>query len=210
MAQALNASKGFVKEPSLLGHVVIGFFDGQYLIKLCKRCDVEPIITKNHYSGTLPKNSAEHYLVYYNGEVHGAISLGYGIRPKMKKGWGIPENEQMFEFDRMWLSDAPPKNSESKIIGMLVKTLRARHPMLRWLISYADGTVGNTGTIYKASNFKEMPPIRADFYILADGTRVHPVTMYHRHKSRAWHTLQKLYPGIKKADGLQYRFIKRV
>jgi hypothetical protein len=51
-----------------------------------------------------------------------------------------------------------------------------------------------------------LKPIKADFYILKDGTRVHPVSMYHRHKTRAWKFLQETYEGIKKADGYQYRF----
>jgi hypothetical protein len=144
------------------------------------------------------------------GEVHGAISLGYGIRPKLKQSWGIPENEPCIEFDRMWLSDVPPKNSESKVISMLIKTLRAIDRTLRWLISYSDGTVGNVGTIYKAAGFTELPSIKADFYILDDGTRVHPVTMYHRHGGRSNALLTGLYPGIRKADGVQHRFIKRI
>lgn len=200
--------KGFVKNP--LDGRVIGFVDGKYELLLADRKKIESIIIKNHYSHTMPKNAAFCFLVLYEGSIEGAVSIGYGIRPKMKHTWGIPETEKALEFDRMWLSDLPPKNSESKIIGMLFKLLRCLDPELRWLISYSDGTVGNVGTIYKASNFKELPSLKADFYILQDGTRVHPVTMYHRHGSRAWSLLQSIYPNIKKANGRQYRFIRRV
>jgi hypothetical protein len=174
------------------------------------RESVEPIIVQNHYSRTLPKNSKHHFIVKYKGEVHGAISLGYGIRPANKTSFGdIRQNEYM-EFDRMWLSDDPPHNSETLVIKLLKKAIRIIEPNVYFLISYSDGTVGNIGTIYKASNFKELPPIKADFYILKDGTRVHPVSMYHRHKTRAWAFLQEKYDGIRKAEGVQHRFILQI
>lgn len=74
-------------------------------------------------------------------------------------------------------------------------------------ISYADTSAGNKGTIYKAANYKLIAEIKADFYILPSGERVHPVTMWHRHKTRAWNFLQNQYPGIKKAEGKQLKFI---
>lgn len=42
---------------------------------------------------------------------------------------------------------------------------------------------------------------------LPDGERVHPVTMWHRHGTRAWDFLQAHYPGIRKAEGKQLKFI---
>lgn len=202
--------KGLLTKNDLFRKEVIGFEDGDYRLEKCARRDIEDLITMNHYSKTMPKNPAHCFKLIYSGEEHGAISIGYGIRPKMKHTWGIPQYDKALEFDRMWLSDVPPKNSESKVIGMLVKLLRNLDRELRWLISYADGTVGNTGTIYRASNFVELPPLKADFYILEDGTRVHPVTMWHRHKTRAWAAMQELYPNIRKANGFQYRFIKGI
>ena len=74
------------------------------------------------------------------------------------------------------------------------------------LISYSDTSVGNIGTIYKAGNYKLIDDIKADFYILSNGERVHPVSMWHRHGTRAWDFLQKEYPGIRKAEGRQLKF----
>lgn len=194
----------------LLGEEIVGIADGLYRLYLCERRDIEPIICANHYSRTMPKNARFCLKVFYDGEVSGALSLGYGIRPEIKASWGQINKGEYLEFDRMWLSDVPPKNSESKVISLLVKLLRQIAPEVRYLISYADGTVGNTGTIYRASNFKELPPIKADFYILADGSRVHPVTMWHRHKTRAWAAMSAIYPGIRKAVGVQHRFILKI
>ena len=52
--------------------------------------------------------------------------------------------------------------------------------------------------------------IKADFYVLPNGERVHPVTMWHRHKTRVWEVLTELYPGIKKAEGFQLKFLKKL
>jgi hypothetical protein len=52
-----------------------------------------------------------------------------------------------------------------------------------------------------------------DFYLLEDGERVHPVSMWHRHKTRVWKLMQELYPNIKHIKGTksnpiyQYRFL---
>lgn len=200
----------YIYSCGLFGNEIVGISDDHYQISLCERKDIEQIICENHYSRTMPKNAKFCFRVFYDGNCHGAMSLGYGIRPEIKSTWGNIKKGEYLEFDRMWLSDIPPKNSESKTISMLVRLLRQISPDVRYLISYSDGTVGNTGTIYRASNFKELPPIKADFYILADGKRVHPVTMYHRHKTRAWSAMSSLYPGIKKAVGVQYRFILKI
>ena len=141
----------------------------------------------------------------------GVIQLGYGIRPHMKHTWGKDVNhENSIEFDRMWLSDELPKYSETIVLSCLRRYLKHAHPKIKYILSYADGSVGNKGIIYQAGNYKKAGELKADFYILSSGERVHPVTMWHRHQSRAWALMQSLYPGIKKADGKQYRYILEV
>jgi hypothetical protein len=137
----------------------------------------------------------------------GALQIGYGIRPKIK---GAYSPDEIREFDRMWLDDVMPKYSETIVLSLLHKYLQKRYPMIKVLISYSDTSVGNNGTIYRASNYELIDDIKADFYILPSGERVHPVTMWHRHKTRAWATLNELYPGIKKADGRQLKFAYRL
>lgn len=173
-------------------------------IKVCNKSEADDIIAQHHYSKKPTKNSFLSFLVFYKGEVSGALQLGYGIRPQIK---GSLNPDEVREFDRMWLNDKMPKFSESITLSLLHKFLQNNYPKLKALISYSDTSVGNFGIIYKASNYEFLGDIKADFYILSNGERVHPVSMYHRHKSRAWALLQSLYPGIKKADGRQLKFI---
>jgi len=177
--------------------------DKEIQIVKCTKAEADVVIAANHYSKKPTKNSFLSLLVHYRGEVHGALQLGYGIRPKIK---GEFAPEEMREFDRMWLSDDMPKFSESIVLSMLHKYLQIAHPEIKVLISYSDTSVGNNGTIYRAANYILIDDIKADFYILPSGERVHPVSMWHRHKTRAWKTMQELYPGIRKANGRQLKF----
>ena len=139
----------------------------------------------------------------------GFLQLGYGIRPTIKKHIHPKIKKGNFcEFDRMWLSDELPKFSESQVIALLLSYLKQVYPRIKFIITYADGSVGNTGIIYKATNAKIIGKTKVDFYMLKSGERIHPVSMYHRHKTRAWKFLQEHYPEIKHiTNEYQYRFL---
>ena len=173
-------------------------------IVMCEKDQADNIIVKHHYSKKPTKNSFLNLLVYYNDKVSGALQIGYGIRPEII---GEFNKGEVVEFDRMWLSDEMPKFSETITLSLLNKFLKSRYKDLKAIISYSDTSVGNNGTIYKAGNYKLIDKLKADFYITEQGERIHPVTMWHRHKTRAWDFLQKKYPNIKKAQGFQLKFI---
>ena len=187
------------------GHI-IGYECKQKNVKIivCEKSEADVIIMKYHYSKKPTKNSFLSFIVYYNDKISGALQLGYGIRPKIK---GEFNYDEVKEFDRMWLNDIMPKYSETIVLSLLHNYLKKCVPTIKALISYSDTSVGNNGTIYKAANYKLIDSIKSDFYILESGERVHPVTMWHRHKTRAWDVMQKKYPGIKKASGNQLKFI---
>lgn len=170
----------------------------------CEKAEADAIIIPHHYSHKVAPNSFLNLLVIYKGCKEGALQLGYGIRPKIK---GEFDADDTREFDRMYLSDVMPKFSETIVLSLLTHYLRKAYPQIKHLISYADTSAGKTGTIYRAGNYRFEGAIKADFYILPDGERVHPVTMWHRHKTRVWEVLQKIYPGIKKAEGSQLKFV---
>jgi hypothetical protein len=170
---------------------------------MCEKKQADAIIVKNHYSNKPTKNSFLNMLVYYNDIVSGALQIGYGIRPKISKF----KTGEVCEFDRMWLSDVMPKFSETITLSLLHNFLKKRYKNLKAIISYSDTSVGNEGTIYKAGNYKLIDKLKCDFYITEQGERIHPVTMWHRHKTRKWNFLIKKYPNIKKAEGYQLKFI---
>ena len=178
-------------------------------IKILKvnKSQADNLVCKYHYSKKPTTNSFLSFLVYYNNKINGVLQLGYGIRPKSK---GYFDYKEVREFDRMWLSDEMPKYSETIVISCLHKYLKLVFPEIKYLISYCDTSVGNTGTIYKAANYKLIDKLKADFYILPTGERIHPVSMWHRHKTRRWDFLKEKYKGIKKAEGFQLKLIYKL
>ena len=162
---------------------------------------VRELIEKNHYSH---KTTPNHFLSFDVNDGLSALQLGFGIRPHKKNNISsLITKDNYCEFDRMWLSDDLPKYSESKTISLLLSYLKNHYPKIKFVITYADGSAGNKGIIYQATNALRLDPIMCDFYVLESGERVHPVSMWHRHKSRAWGLMQDLYPGIKHIKGTQ-------
>ena len=196
------------KIPIYQDNKIIGYEAPSKGIKIvvCKKSEADPIIINHHYSHKVTKNSFLSFLVYYYGKVSGALQVGYGTKPKSK---GQYNSNEVREFDRMWLSDDMPKFSETITISLLHHYLRKVHPEIKHLISYADNSddVGNVGTIYKAANYRLIGKIKSDFYILESGERVHPITMWHRHKTRKWSFLIKQYPNIRKSQGYQMKYM---
>lgn len=189
------------------GEDVVGITNGDLVLKISESSIVDPMVKKYHYSHKTTKNR---FLSFTVNDNKGFLQLGYGIRPDSKTSIHPKIDRNNFcEFDRMWLSDDLPKFSESQVISMLLKFMKVVYPQIKFIITYADGSVGNKGTIYKATNALYAGKIGVDFYLLPNGERVHPVSMWHRHKTRAWGKMQELYPGIKhiKNSEFQYRFL---
>ena len=55
-------------------------------------------------------------------------------------------------FTRLWLSDELPTNSESRVIGIAVRAIRA-NTTVKFLVAYSDPAQGHLGTIYQATNW---------------------------------------------------------
>ena len=203
--------KWLLYENTLLGKNPVGITNGKYQIKEAENNIVDELVKKYHYSHKTTKNRFLSFLV---NDDKGFLQLGYGIRPTMKHTINklITKNNYC-EFDRMWLSDELPKYAESQVISLLLSYLKQVYPRIKFVITYADGSVGNTGIIYKATNAISVGKINVDFYLLENGERIHPVSMYHRHKTRRWEFLKKQYQGIKHIKGnsknnlYQYRFL---
>jgi hypothetical protein len=172
-----------------------GAADGDIWFLETEKKVADLLLVQHHYSHKVTKNSLLSFSVC-GGK--GAIQLGVGIRPKSKGKLAhlCLTREVWCEFDRMWLSDDLPKFSESRIIGLLLFYLKRRLPALRLIITYADESAGNTGVIYQATNAVEVGRTFVEFYLLPDGERLHPVSCWHRHKTRNWEFMKAQYPGV--------------
>jgi len=198
--------KQLIYKKDLFGNKPIGIRNINLQLIECDNDEADKIIIKYHYSHKVTKNRFKSFSIN-NGM--GYLQLGYGIRPHMKHTISeLITKDNYCEFDRMWLSDELPKNSESQVISLLLSYLKQVYPFIKFVITYADGSVGNKGIIYKATNALFLDKVNVDFYILPNGERIHPVSMWHRHKTRATEFLKNKYPGIKHiTEEFQYRYL---
>jgi hypothetical protein len=124
-----------------------------------QRLEVQPIphgvakkiLERHHYLHTLPGGTMLCFGVFLDDRLLGAMTIGVG--PKL--GHRLVEgaaNRDCATLTRLWLSDDLPFNSESRVIGIVLRSL-ARHTSLKFLLAYADPAVGHVGTIYQATNW---------------------------------------------------------
>lgn len=198
--------KKLIYKEDLIGKIPIGIRNENIQLIECPNNEADEVIIKYHYSHKTTKNRFKSFSV---NEGKGYLQLGYGIRPHMKHTISeLITKDNYCEFDRMWLSDEMAKNSESQVISLLLSYLKQVYPIIKFVITYADGSVGNKGIIYQATNAIFLGKVNVDFYQLPNGERVHPVSMWHRHKTRALDFLNKEYPGIKHiTEEAQYRYL---
>jgi len=112
------------------------------------------LVKKIHYSSKVVPNSQLHFGVFLNGKLEGAMQFG----PSMdkRKTLGLVRETQwngFLELNRMAFSDALPRNSESRAIGVAIRLIKKHYPHIEWIISYSDATQCGDGIIYRASGF---------------------------------------------------------
>jgi hypothetical protein len=59
----------------------------------------------------------------------------------------------VWELARLYLLDEIPRNAETWLIAQSIKHIRRNYPTIGMLVSYADPSVGHSGTIYRAGNW---------------------------------------------------------
>jgi hypothetical protein len=124
------------------------------ILRPITRQEADVIIKRVHYSGKVVQNSRIHIGVFYQGKLEGAMQFGPStdIRRTSALVSGTGWND-FIELNRMAFSDALPRNSESRAIGIAMRMLHQHAPQLQWVISFADGTQCGDGVIYRAAGF---------------------------------------------------------
>lgn len=112
------------------------------------------LVKRLHYSGKVAQNSQLHFGVFLNGRLEGAMQFGPSLDKRKIQGLvhGTGWND-FLELNRMAFSDALPRNSESRALGIAFRMIRKHYPHIEWVVSFADGTQCGDGTIYRASGF---------------------------------------------------------
>lgn len=124
------------------------------LVKPINARAANALVKKVHYSGKVVPNSNLHFGVFLSDKLEGVMSFGSPMVKKLAHGLveGTTWNG-MLELNRMAFSDALPKNSESRAMGVAFRLIKKHYPHIEWILSYSDGTQCGDGTIYRASGF---------------------------------------------------------
>lgn len=124
------------------------------LVQPISRADADKLVRAVHYSGRVVQNSQLHLGVFLNGRLEGAMQFGPSLDKRKTIGLvrDTPWNG-FIELNRMAFSEALPRNSESRALGIAFRMMRKRYPHLQWCISFSDATQCGDGTIYRAAGF---------------------------------------------------------
>ena len=122
-----------------------------------KRCCAVPCSTRDideflrlHYLGKRP--GVVTLAMMMLEDVWAVGGIVYALPPpETAKRYGGPT----WEMARLWIDDRIPPNGETWLIAQSVKYIRANHPGVVALVTYADPSAGHLGTIYRAANWTE-------------------------------------------------------
>jgi hypothetical protein len=117
--------------------------------------------------------------VYRCRRLLGAVVLTTGMRNTHRVLLGSRPLDVLV-LARLWLSDDLPRNSESRVLGVVARDLR-RSSRWKALVSYADPGAGHDGGIYRAAGWLYLGQGIAEPYVLLpDGRLHHPRSVSHQ------------------------------
>ena len=154
-------------------------FNKKYEIKEVDRATATELVQANHYSPVMPKLTKHWLGVYKEGEMVGAITLGWGTKPLHTIQKVVNKDmtsEDYFEIGKMCMLDSEPRNSETQMLSQVVRWLKENHPQVKFLYTLADGIMGKCGYVYQAANFYYGGEYWTDSYMSSKGEKVHPRT----------------------------------
>lgn len=133
---------------------------------MCKFADIRHIFEEFHYKKShMGGGISVCFAMFMDDKLVGGSVLG---KPRHEKKY-----KNCIDIRRMACLDNSPCNSESYFLGQIIKWITCNTEYEN-VLSYSDMTVGHSGTIYKASNFKEIGLTSATKYVEWEGKIYHP------------------------------------
>ena len=134
------------------------------------------LLAPEHYLHSFPGGTQLAFGVFEGPRLQGALTLGAGPANAYALVEGARPGHCLV-LTRLWHSDELPSNSESRVLGIVLRALR-RNTEAKFLISYADPTQGHVGSIYQATNWLYTGLSQATpLYDIGDGRLYHSRTL---------------------------------
>jgi hypothetical protein len=141
--------------------------------------EAKGLLVRNHYLHSLPGGTKLSFGVILSGRLLGALTLGVG--PYL--GYKLVDESSpgdVVTLTRLWLSDELPRNSESRVLGILLRSLR-KETALKFVLAYSDPAAGHLGTIYQATGWLYTGASSATpLYDIGDGRLHHSRSLAHQ------------------------------
>ena len=119
--------------------------------KVQRACELNEIwhsrFPKIHWSNVVRNRDYICFVAEYDGIAYASAIWSSPVAANRLK-----EGKTALELRRMAIADDAPKNTASRMIGVMRKIIRKRLPHITLLLSYQDTEV-HQGTIYKASGW---------------------------------------------------------
>jgi hypothetical protein len=109
------------------------------------------VMRRHHYLHSIPGGTSLAFGVFKGGKLVGVVTLGVGSVNGYRLFDGADRGDCL-TLTRLWLADELPSNSESRVLGIIRRSLR-RHTDVKFLVTYADPSHGHVGTIYQAAGW---------------------------------------------------------
>ena len=148
------------------------------------------ILVGNHCLHSMPGGTQMTFGVFLEQRLLGALALGVGAFNSRRLVSGATHGDCIC-LTRLWLADDLPKNSESRVLAVILRSL-ARDTSVKFVVTYADPSAGPVGTLYQAGGWLYTgvsgPSV---LYDLGDGVGRHSRTFGHALGTRSLRYLRR-------------------
>ena len=138
----------------------------------CPATVLRPMMQERHYLHSMPGVVRDCFAVELRGELVGGVVFTAGARHAHHLLQGAAP-QHVVTLARLWLADELPANSESRVLGVVLRYL-VHGGRYKLALSYADPAAGHVGTIYQASGWAYIGTTEPERYFVLDGVRIHP------------------------------------
>jgi tRNA-dihydrouridine synthase len=168
-------------------------------VSLCPVLEIRGFVEKWHYSHSLRGVKISWCFKITCGPVMvGAAIFGDPAMFRQAKKY-VSDPKHFTELRRLCCIDDTPKNVESFFIGQCLRWLQ-KNTTLKVVASYADLEHNHVGTIYKASNFKQVGMTPRVNLVVWNGKKYHYRTSREIIKGKFTRLAEKIQAALKVGD----------
>lgn len=173
-----------------------------YYVKRVNRADIKDFIEKWHYSHSINGCIADYCYALFTPDNQMVGAMFYG-RMAMANQWKrfTDKESDVIELRRLCCIDDTPRNAESFLIGRSLRLL-SKEWTGKYVVSYSDKEYGHLGTIYKASNFRQLEDIKGAKVIIYNGKHYHDKTIRTKYKGELKPFAKRIKDSLEKGEAV--------